>query len=221
MGYSRLTTRFSSTSHLLIWTVQPPRGGECVGQWQSSFKEGPDCNRLRKVRRPHGPPEVRAYGWRRNRSRPIGRGCCGRASSRQPSASVCEQQGEAAESADEGWDAARRLGRNPPSHGRVRSQLHLQPAMTRRISSESPDRKSTRLNSSHRTISYAVFCLKKKKEKYRAAGDPLDGGNHLPYRAALAGAEVHRAVLAPRAQIAEHAYVSGAQIGDIDVFTDR
>src|SRR5437867_9671177 len=26
------------------------------------------------------------------------------------------------------------------------------------------DRKSTRLNSSHRTISYAVFCLKKKKE---------------------------------------------------------
>src|SRR5437867_12341437 len=28
------------------------------------------------------------------------------------------------------------------------------------------DRKSTRLNSSHRTISYAVFCLKKKKKKH-------------------------------------------------------
>src|SRR6266705_3956753 len=28
------------------------------------------------------------------------------------------------------------------------------------------DRKSTRLNSSHRTISYAVFCLKKKKTTY-------------------------------------------------------
>src|SRR5437867_5115902 len=28
---------------------------------------------------------------------------------------------------------------------------------------KTPDRKSTRLNSSHRTISYAVFCLKKKK----------------------------------------------------------
>src|SRR5258708_17650330 len=27
----------------------------------------------------------------------------------------------------------------------------------------SPDRKSTRLNSSHQIISYAVFCLKKKK----------------------------------------------------------
>src|SRR5687768_18320311 len=28
-----------------------------------------------------------------------------------------------------------------------------------------PDRKSTRLNSSHGYISYAVFCLKKKKKK--------------------------------------------------------
>src|SRR3712207_7039696 len=28
---------------------------------------------------------------------------------------------------------------------------------------QSPDRKSTRLNSSHANISYAVFCLKKKK----------------------------------------------------------
>src|SRR2546427_2327382 len=28
------------------------------------------------------------------------------------------------------------------------------------------DRKSTRLNSSHSQISYAVFCLKKKKTKY-------------------------------------------------------
>src|SRR5690554_7773544 len=30
------------------------------------------------------------------------------------------------------------------------------------------DRKSTRLNSSHVRISYAVFCLKKKKEQYFA-----------------------------------------------------
>src|SRR5690349_22725059 len=30
---------------------------------------------------------------------------------------------------------------------------------------ENPDRKSTRLNSSHVEISYAVFCLKKKKNK--------------------------------------------------------
>src|SRR3712207_7205963 len=31
---------------------------------------------------------------------------------------------------------------------------------------ERPDRKSTRLNSSHANISYAVFCLKKKKLHY-------------------------------------------------------
>src|SRR5437867_10153369 len=31
------------------------------------------------------------------------------------------------------------------------------------------DRKSTRLNSSHRTISYAVFCLKKKKSARKDA----------------------------------------------------
>src|SRR2546426_3129686 len=34
---------------------------------------------------------------------------------------------------------------------------------TQRIQAE--DRKSTRLNSSHLVISYAVFCLKKKKKK--------------------------------------------------------
>src|SRR5258708_30402355 len=31
-----------------------------------------------------------------------------------------------------------------------------------------PDRKSTRLNSSHQIISYAVFCLKKKKKKVKS-----------------------------------------------------
>src|SRR5437763_13365462 len=36
---------------------------------------------------------------------------------------------------------------------------------TRRGQPAREDRKSTRLNSSHRCISYAVFCLKKKKKK--------------------------------------------------------
>src|SRR5689334_24276034 len=36
------------------------------------------------------------------------------------------------------------------------------------------DRKSTRLNSSHSSISYAVFCLKKKKQ-YAQGGDSLVG----------------------------------------------
>src|SRR3712207_7564190 len=33
------------------------------------------------------------------------------------------------------------------------------------VRAEPQDRKSTRLNSSHANISYAVFCLKKKKKK--------------------------------------------------------
>src|SRR5947208_7977561 len=35
--------------------------------------------------------------------------------------------------------------------------------LVERVSAETTDRKSTRLNSSHQIISYAVFCLKKKK----------------------------------------------------------
>src|SRR5438445_9691844 len=37
-----------------------------------------------------------------------------------------------------------------------------------------PDRKSTRLNSSHANISYAVFCLKKKKVRYHAEHERAD-----------------------------------------------
>src|SRR5699024_12372140 len=52
------------------------------------------------------------------------------------------------------------------AESRVRSfLLPREPAYVMRISAidVSPDRKSTRLNSSHVSISYAVFCLKKKK----------------------------------------------------------
>src|SRR5258708_9517286 len=58
------------------------------------------------------------------------------------------------------------------SHGelrRVAIVIHGLNAIARRIAqrhrerSRSTDRKSTRLNSSHQIISYAVFCLKKKK----------------------------------------------------------
>src|SRR3712207_7034552 len=42
-----------------------------------------------------------------------------------------------------------------------------------RSTHRSPDRKSTRLNSSHANISYAVFCLKKKKLK-RRHDEPAD-----------------------------------------------
>src|SRR5207248_10630181 len=54
--------------------------------------------------------------------------------------------------------------------GRQRAELEASDAIAdgkrrRRAERRDRDRKSTRLNSSHRTISYAVFCLKKKKKK--------------------------------------------------------
>src|SRR5688572_32040726 len=50
-----------------------------------------------------------------------------------------------------------------------RSQAVRRPARRGRGLRE--DRKSTRLNSSHSQISYAVFCLKKKKNKQAATRD--------------------------------------------------
>src|SRR6266542_6121464 len=40
------------------------------------------------------------------------------------------------------------------------------------------DRKSTRLNSSHGSISYAVFCLKEKNNIVHDLGDDAFGGKH-------------------------------------------
>src|SRR2546430_13682890 len=49
--------------------------------------------------------------------------------------------------------------------GRARdTALIVEPALA--ALREARDRKSTRLNSSHSQISYAVFCLKKKKHQY-------------------------------------------------------
>src|SRR5438552_10959495 len=49
-----------------------------------------------------------------------------------------------------------------PGEGGERGQLLL---VRGRVDAAEEDRKSTRLNSSHQIISYAVFCLKKKKIK--------------------------------------------------------
>src|SRR3712207_7486717 len=48
-------------------------------------------------------------------------------------------------------------------HRRSRAGVRHDNARGRRIRRVGQDRKSTRLNSSHANISYAVFCLKKKK----------------------------------------------------------
>src|SRR5207244_13049539 len=65
------------------------------------------------------------------------------------------------------------LGANPPFAGQERLDVEFMSVRTMKLDSHryerlagpsvrAPDRKSTRLNSSHQIISYAVFCLKKK-----------------------------------------------------------
>src|SRR2546430_13544102 len=56
-----------------------------------------------------------------------------------------------------------RQGRRAARHSRDRRH-HLPAGELQARRSAELDRKSTRLNSSHSQISYAVFCLKKKKE---------------------------------------------------------
>src|SRR5207245_11142196 len=56
----------------------------------------------------------------------------------------------------------------PPTSGLLRAP---------ESSSEERDRKSTRLNSSHGSISYAVFCLKKKKKKKKQSTKDADNKN--------------------------------------------
>src|SRR5256885_13218933 len=69
---------------------------------------------------------------------------------------------------------ARRLGRSLGyrvelgAERLARSGDALQAAIDARLGE---DRKSTRLNSSHLVISYAVFCLKKKNEKHSTIYD--------------------------------------------------
>src|SRR5207249_2664876 len=68
------------------------------------------------------------------------------------------QRGLAFEIEDRVHDVLERLGtRDAAALGHVPDEQHRGPRLL--------DRKSTRLNSSHVSISYAVFCLKKKKKK--------------------------------------------------------
>src|SRR3712207_7490967 len=55
---------------------------------------------------------------------------------------------------------------------------HARPKMVIREAGK-PDRKSTRLNSSHANISYAVFCLKKKKKKKKQDKRTIDQTKHI------------------------------------------
>src|SRR5215211_9127857 len=71
---------------------------------------------------------------------------------------------------DHGGRAQHRDHGQPPSPRRAALLARPEPALQDRLGEVlrlvgPEDRKSTRLNSSHTVISYAVFCLKKKKKQ--------------------------------------------------------
>src|SRR3712207_8194824 len=68
-------------------------------------------------------------------------------------------------------------------HLRDRDAVHARPLGDPVAeAAHAPDRKSTRLNSSHANISYAVFCLKKKQQFHRSSHELVAA---LPVRTAL------------------------------------
>src|SRR3989475_8850435 len=69
-------------------------------------------------------------------------------------------------SLEEASSFAKYLGGSSGNMAFGTARLGLRSAMISRVGDEQNgrDRKSTRLNSSHSQISYAVFCLKKKKK---------------------------------------------------------
>src|SRR6202041_2475609 len=78
----------------------------------------------------------------------------------------------------------------------------------REISTKRPDRKSTRLNSSHVEISYAVFCLKKKKKdaagrSRKVSATPVVSACHA--RAVASGGLSPRARRPPPCSACRHA----------------
>src|SRR5690606_41603047 len=59
---------------------------------------------------------------------------------------------------------ARRIGHGTNNKGQAQGEPVMSASTTQAVApGDTRDRKSTRLNSSHVKISYAVFCLKKKK----------------------------------------------------------
>src|SRR5436305_6617713 len=82
-------------------------------------------------------------------------------------------------------DRRRHLRGPAQHHRRARPRFAARPRL---VAQAQRDRKSTRLNSSHVRISYAVFCLKKKKTKAyppteRNRTNPIDSrlAHHSPY----------------------------------------
>src|SRR5438067_10098382 len=68
--------------------------------------------------------------------------------------------------------------RRSKDHLKGSLMLSLESTSSRMNRLAKQDRKSTRLNSSHVSISYAVFCLKKKKNKSNIIRKDRDNNNH-------------------------------------------
>src|SRR5207249_9221781 len=102
-------------------------------------------------------------GARRNR--PVGRGDCGRGGRGIPPREADGQhrlRSVVAKADDAGVRRAGACGAAAAPAGREIERSDAKDAHKLRRA-DGRDRKSTRLNSSHVSISYAVFCLKKKK----------------------------------------------------------
>src|SRR5258708_24955303 len=65
-------------------------------------------------------------------------------------------------------------------HGRAFQRQNQRGGQSNSLRVSRRDRKSTRLNSSHQIISYAVFCLKKKKNSKMRGGINSDTHNVIP-----------------------------------------
>src|SRR2546427_9255321 len=65
----------------------------------------------------------------------------------------------------------------PPLQARLLTCTQARPSYS---TQERRDRKSTRLNSSHSQISYAVFCLKKKKNKLYVPVNQISASHEDP-----------------------------------------
>src|SRR5256885_10858615 len=82
-----------------------------------------------------------------------------------------------------GWRAMERYGCGSSRVDFARARARTSHLL--RASSRRPDRKSTRLNSSHLVISYAVFCLTKQEQPHRCL-DVFDGPGRLELRPDIA-----------------------------------
>src|SRR5256885_3335730 len=95
--------------------------------------------------------------------------------------------------ADANRDLQNEIVRREAAEQALRRSRNELATLSRQLITAQEDRKSTRLNSSHLVISYAVFCLKKKKERRYTNGkssplesvtptQPTPGSRSIPRR---------------------------------------